>query len=346
MNDEPVQREQWVERTLGLDPADGGCITVISGSTLESALAAIGASPDNNNSLPNLPTVRAFVGPSGVVVLVEYHGGYQGSRPEVLARASACGRAAAVQWTIDLASTLALAVKGQVVLDEQALGLAASDVPRKLSRCFGKLDFEERWLGSALVAIDRFLKLPAPVGEDLEERGTFRIDPIPDETYVAPPAPAYRRGDPLAVDDLNHYCREWAGGAITMGEAAVVEFVAAAASVPDRCRQLAAFAANRIAAVENVTLGSLIGPMLAQLNAGQAPTFPREADREIARAINLPYGVESPELGPLMVLKAAAQPDPVRAGLDAFFLTYEWLEYKQRDAGTFVEQASVLLAKA
>lgn len=112
-----VARYEWVDDVLH----EAACVTVIAGGTPADVLAAFGADTSIVLSLDDAfgggDTYFASVAVQGVpggVVAVEWNG-FQGSRPEVLARLSGLGPTASIFWNVNDDNAFSCARDGGVV---------------------------------------------------------------------------------------------------------------------------------------------------------------------------------------------------------------------------------------
>jgi hypothetical protein len=298
------------------------------GVTLDAVLGAFGIGRDDS-AAPNpdsgCPLVDVFQTEAGAVVVAERFDGYQGTRPEVLRRASVDGRAASYGWTIDADSRLSLAENGRVIYSSDILGEEPGPVPPEVSSCLVGLTFAENWLDDALMAISRFTLVSLPPSAELGHVGTFAVQPIAD-ARPAEVAGDQSLGTPLDLEELNDYCTWWTLGVEVLDDEEVLGLVGAAASAPNRCRALAAFAIREGSAARGVQHDIRIVDVLTDLDAGRPPTVPPGLDAYIQKTINSPYGSPiPPDLAPLQALRAACHPNPVRGALDATFLTLRLL---------------------
>lgn len=159
-----------------------GCLTAVTGSTREQVLAAFGADPGRAPVLwrdwedayydadgeytadPDRVAVTVAAVPGGWLV-VEV-AGYQGTRPEVLARASAGGRAASTSWNENADMTIAVAEGGQVLctFDPAApVSRFGTDTPVMAALLEGvSLHPDDGWVQAGLVVAERFTGVPTP----------------------------------------------------------------------------------------------------------------------------------------------------------------------------------------
>ena len=162
--DRPERAYRWVEAT-GLGVA--ATVTVVTGSTAADVLRAFGADPDRPESLGaicddmidtmSLDPWVAVLDAGTSVLAVEYNG-WQGSDEDVLARASAGGRAASMFWNVNALTRLSFAEGGRCLASfeppDEVDGAAGAGVAAALAG----LDFDDYRdkRGKGLIAVERF----------------------------------------------------------------------------------------------------------------------------------------------------------------------------------------------
>jgi hypothetical protein len=108
----PETAYRWVNDAIG----ESGTVTMVTGMALEDVLRAFGADPARPRTGEDVRhSDRLAVGTIGDVVVAIQFSGWEGSRREVLRRASAQGRAATAFWSITGATRFALAEDGEVL---------------------------------------------------------------------------------------------------------------------------------------------------------------------------------------------------------------------------------------
>jgi hypothetical protein len=108
----PETAYRWVNDAIG----ESGTVTMVTGMALEDVLRAFGADPTRPQTEGDVRhSDRLAVGTLGDAVVAIQFSGWEGSRPEVLRRASAQGRAATMFWSITGATRFALAEDGEVL---------------------------------------------------------------------------------------------------------------------------------------------------------------------------------------------------------------------------------------
>jgi len=162
-----IERPEAVYRWLrGTSLEVAATVTVVTGADVADVLRAFGADPTQPESLRGIgddlmsrrstdPWV-AVLDVGGAVLAVEFNG-WQGSTEPVLARASAGGRAASMNWNVNAVTRLSFAEHGEVLLSEEPgehLG-----APPPVAGTLADLDFAD-YLRSrkamGLVAVQRF----------------------------------------------------------------------------------------------------------------------------------------------------------------------------------------------
>lgn len=112
----PVARPETAYRWINQSTmSESGSVTFVTGMALEDVLRAFGANPSRPLTDDVFGNRRAAVGTIGDVVVVIQFWDWEGSRPEVLRRVSAQGRAATMFWSITGATRFALAEGGEVL---------------------------------------------------------------------------------------------------------------------------------------------------------------------------------------------------------------------------------------
>jgi hypothetical protein len=159
--DELAAVEARVSASLPYDE-EASTITLVASLSLPEVLEAFGGDPaappislEDEWWDEDCPEAVALYEVSGGVAAVEFNG-YEGSRDEVLRRASVRGRAASAYWSIGSASALSLADSGRVLYSEP---LEQPDLPDDpaLAPLFTGTDFAwETRLGSAMTVLERF----------------------------------------------------------------------------------------------------------------------------------------------------------------------------------------------
>ncbi|HUA28653.1 MAG TPA: DUF6461 domain-containing protein [Streptosporangiaceae bacterium] len=166
--DRPERAYRWVEDSSLRMAAT---VTVVTGSTAADVLSAFGADPDRPESLSAIaeemidtmsidPWV-AVLDAGSAVLAVEYNG-WQGSDEDLLASASAGGRAASMFWNVEGLTRLSFAERGSCLasfeppdeVDASAGGAAGAGVAQALAG----LDFDDYRdkRGKGLIAVERF----------------------------------------------------------------------------------------------------------------------------------------------------------------------------------------------
>jgi hypothetical protein len=177
---------------------DGGMVTVIVGCTVAAVLDAFGVAPDDpGEPWPGLERGDgwgqvAILELPGAVVAVESEGA-EGTRPEVLHRASRTGRAGSLYWLHAVAHNQLSFAKGGVVLySEDAWYEPRVEGDPQLQSVVAGLDFDDNWKVSGFLAIEGFTGVridAAPVGPVLVHRVVPRLrdfypDDPPDESSL------------------------------------------------------------------------------------------------------------------------------------------------------------------
>ncbi|MEZ0579122.1 DUF6461 domain-containing protein [Nocardioides sp. MH1] len=156
-----------------LDPADyywtedlgpAACVTLVAGSTVEEVLERFGADAsiilegeDAYGGGSKYPASVAAVDVPGGVVAVEDNG-YEGSRPEVLARLSAGGSAASMFWNVNDDNAFSCARDGRLVATVDMYDAEdpdGVDLPDELTELFARAgdDETDMWaVGLAMAA--------------------------------------------------------------------------------------------------------------------------------------------------------------------------------------------------
>lgn len=167
----PEGAYRWVDRFLDM----GATITIASGVSEEEFIRAFGGDPSVS------PTARdpwnidqvLLVGSLGDGVVAIESNGWQGTRPEVLRRASVTGRAASVYWNVNAVKTFT-AAEGGVVLDQIEYWSELTD-PRLLELS-EDLDLDTHADASArgMLVAERFTGVTVTEDFALALLGTFR----------------------------------------------------------------------------------------------------------------------------------------------------------------------------
>lgn len=152
--------------------AVAGCVTVVAGSGPEGALTAIGADLEQSARLEDVVDTDGLSwvsasrlespAPGEASVLLEDNG-WEGSRPEVLARLSKAGKAAAVYWNVNGLVIFACARRGKVLAHIEMPAVDDVDgVPRNLLRLLREADRHPDTVAVAMAMAEKFTGIPVP----------------------------------------------------------------------------------------------------------------------------------------------------------------------------------------
>jgi hypothetical protein len=172
----PERAYRWLEETR---LAMGATVTVVTGSTIEATLRALGADPARPESLRaiyqevaetmSLDPWIAVLDAGPAVIAVEYNG-WQGTDRSVLSRASAGGRAASMFWS-NGATRCSFAEGGRLLVSFPWLPeLEDADIEPSVAAALEGLDSDDHsrhWVGAGLIAVQRFTGYGL-TAEDLE----------------------------------------------------------------------------------------------------------------------------------------------------------------------------------
>ncbi|MEV4386123.1 DUF6461 domain-containing protein [Micromonospora sp. NPDC049580] len=158
----PEHAYRWIRRS---PLSQAATVTVVTGATVEQALRAFGADPDQPESVDDIQrdlSLRRAIDPwitvldGGDAVLVVEDNGFRGTDAAVLRNASAGGRAASMFWNVNAVTRLSFAEAGQLLAAFEPWG--RDEYPPEVAAALAGIDFAE--LGDrsekGLVAVARF----------------------------------------------------------------------------------------------------------------------------------------------------------------------------------------------
>lgn len=253
---------------MGLGEA--GCLTVVVGADTEKVLDAFAAESKERVSIEDaslVPTPHVAVADAagGALVAVELNG-YEGSRPEVLARASRRGKAASVYWEINGMVTVSCASRGRLVASaDLSEGTEDADLPARLRTLLPAADDDLVAAGGAMV--ERYTGITVPPGV---------LDGLP-EAYVVHPRPEQRDLETPDNTALNYDYPQLVRGIVAAGPAAQ--------------RRLAEWAAEQAVSVVGLTAEPAVREVTSQFGGSPVAQqtlrfvqFSARIDREELRA--------------------------------------------------------------
>ncbi|XVV16932.1 DUF6461 domain-containing protein [Actinoplanes sp. CA-131856] len=158
----PEHAYRWVRRSR-LSVA--ATITVVTGATVEEALRAFGADPEQPVPIDAIVrdlSLRGAIDPwvialdAGDAVILVEDNGYRGANPGVLAAASAGGRAASMFWNVNSLTRLSFAEHGDLLASFEPWG--GEEIPTAAAEALNGIDFAERGYRKekGLAAVERF----------------------------------------------------------------------------------------------------------------------------------------------------------------------------------------------
>jgi hypothetical protein len=149
---QPEHAYRWVRHS---PLAMAATVTLVIGGTVAEALRAFGADPSAPEPAPLEEPWVGVLDAGDAVILVEANG-YRGAQADVLAAASASGRAASWFWNVNALSRLSFAEGGRLLAAFEPRG--GEDLPAELSSAVSGLDFADshQWMERGLVAVERF----------------------------------------------------------------------------------------------------------------------------------------------------------------------------------------------
>lgn len=158
----PEHAYRWIRRS---PLSQAATVTVVTGATVEQALRAFGADPDQPESVDDIQrdlSLRRAIDPwitvldGGDAVLVVEDNGFRGTDAAVLRNASAGGRAASMFWNVNAVTRLSFAEAGQLLAAFEPWG--RDEYPPEVAAALAGIDFAERGDRNekGLVAVARF----------------------------------------------------------------------------------------------------------------------------------------------------------------------------------------------
>jgi hypothetical protein len=172
----PSESYRWVDDPDVTSFANAGCVTVVTTSSRQAVIAAVGA--DGAQSMPVddvsgadglswISVVQEEAGlADGAVVLVE-DTAWEGSRPEVLARLSKKGAAASVFWDVNGLVMFGCARRGkvQVSLEMPDSEDEAAELPAALRRVWQRERTVAGPVAVAMAMVEKFTGVVVPADE-------------------------------------------------------------------------------------------------------------------------------------------------------------------------------------
>jgi Family of unknown function (DUF6461) len=148
----PETAYRWIDDAMG----EIGTVTIVTGMGRDDVLAAFGADPARPLTDGDVAGQhRIAVGTLGDAVLAIEFFGWQGSRPEVLRRASAQGRAASINWSSNASTRFSMAEDGEVLDSFEYWSEATSPRVMELSDDLDRDTYVEN-IERGLVVAERF----------------------------------------------------------------------------------------------------------------------------------------------------------------------------------------------
>jgi hypothetical protein len=268
---------RWVDDPVVTDFANAGCVTVVTGSSGDTALAAVGADSAHASPLADVSGVEGIgwisvanevAGlPDDAIVLVE-DAGWEGSRPEVLARLSRKGAAASVFWDVNGLVMFGCARRGkvQVSLEVPDSEEEAAELPAALRRVWQR---------------ERTVAGPVAVAMSMVQRFTGVAVP-PDEAIARP-----RLAHPIIEPVLS--LRVTPEELLELRYPSPTVVAAAKAAEGTRCRTVAEWAVRDALTAAGIADLPQLASTLQQFGSGDAVALSAEASsyrREAAKGIS------------------------------------------------------------
>jgi hypothetical protein len=308
----------WLSDESATELAHAGCVTVVTGNTVDGVLAAFGAEtgqsyPLNQDFLAEAQTAVSVAEVAGAVVAVEFNG-YQGSRSEVLGPASKNGKAASVFWNVNGVTEFTCARRTRTLATvDLGMDTGEESVPRSLLPLLSLAEDEAADLVAVgMLMVEKFIGVAAVTPSLIQWLG---------RAYVLHPP----------VEDMAYQSVETT--MLRLGHQDLVDLIAAAS--PETLRSVAEVAAA--AAVQSVGLDAdpAAASVTSAFGAAVPETFTRDAQALLIRVHRESDLVEAKDpsryggpAGPEMVrawhavwavraLRYATHPDPLMAALGA-----------------------------
>jgi hypothetical protein len=187
--DELVGRYRWLTEPWPTGFGEAGCLTVVVAADTATVLDAFAAEPNERIPIEDaalIPTPHvALADAGGALVAVELNG-YEGSRPEVLARGSRRGKAASVYWEINGMVIVSCATRGRVVASvDLSVDTEDTDLPARLRAMLSSADDDLVALGGAMV--ERYTGIAIGPGSFERLPEAYVVYPRPEERDVEDP---------------------------------------------------------------------------------------------------------------------------------------------------------------
>lgn len=295
-----VDAYRWIADPPQSMLAVAACVTVVRGAGVAGTVSAFGGDPSVRPE-PFRALVEAgasldlaAIGAVDDVVLAIEPNGWEGSRPEVLRRASASGAAVSVYWNVNMLTRFSYAVEGEVITAFELLApeqRSGADPDRLLQQMQG-LPFG--------------LEAPIPAGLVLAERvigralGREDIEGVVDAWMLVPHLP-----------DLFPILIEY--HSLRYHDADLVRLVAGAG--PEVQRDLAVMAAERAAEASGLDGDLRVREALAGLRASPGRPLSPEVAELVRQLLHRSSTAQKAHAG--NALYAATNPDALSAALDA-----------------------------
>jgi hypothetical protein len=188
-SEELIDGYRWLTDAWPTGLGEAGCVTVVVAGDREKVLDAFAAEPDERVAIEDAAMVPsphvALVDAEGGLIAVELSG-YEGSRADVLARASRAGKAASVCWEIDGMVVVSFASRGRVVASgDLSVGADGAELPARLRALLPAADGDLVAAGGAMVERYTGIAVRAGVFESLGE--AYVVNPRPEERALEHP---------------------------------------------------------------------------------------------------------------------------------------------------------------
>jgi stage V sporulation protein SpoVS len=187
--DELIDKYRWLTDGWPTGLGEAGCVTVVVAADRETVLDAFAAEQIERVPIEDAADVSspqvAVVDAGNGQVAVELNG-YEGSRPDVLARASRRGKAASVYWEINGMVIVSCASRGRLVASvDLSVDDQGADLPARLRSLLRAEDGDLVAVGAAMV--ERYTGIAIQPGFLADLGEAYVVCPRPDERDIEDP---------------------------------------------------------------------------------------------------------------------------------------------------------------